>query len=143
MPWDGVARNKEAYGQHMSKMLRGKKLSVEHCKKLRIAAIRHIEKNYGIRFPSYNKRACEYFKKFDEAHNTKGKYAVYGGGEYKIEEFGYFVDYINFDLKLIIEYDESWHYINGKLREKDVKRQKEIQQVFHDFEFRRIKDMIV
>jgi hypothetical protein len=89
--------------------------------------------------PGYNKTACEYFKKFDEEHNTKGRYAMYGGGEYKIEELGYFVDYINFDLKLIIEWDEPRHYVNGQLRDKDIIRQEEIQKLYPYFEFRRIK----
>jgi hypothetical protein len=108
--------------------------------KLRLAKIKSIEKNYGQCWPSYNPEACEYFRQFDKDNNTKGQYAMYGGGEYKIESLGYFVDYINFDLKLIMEYDESRHYhLNGKLKKKDRIRQDEIQKVFSDFEFRRIK----
>lgn len=107
--------------------------------KQRLAVIKRMEQNYGVCFPSYNKHACEYFRKFDEEHNTKGQYAVYGGGEYKIEELGYWVDYINFDLKLIMEYDEPAHYVNGKLKIEDIARQEEIQKVYSDFEFKRIK----
>jgi very-short-patch-repair endonuclease len=74
-------------------------------------------------------------------YNTKGRYAVYGDGEYQIESLGYFPDYINFSLKLIMEYDESHHFDeNGNLLERDVQRQKEIQDHFPDFEFRRIKE---
>jgi hypothetical protein len=109
--------------------------------KRRINKIKRIEKNYGIVWPKYNKIACEFFKKFDEENNTKGRYAVYGGGEYKIEELVYWIDYINFDLKLIIEWDEKYHFkANGQLRERDIIRQQEIQKQFPDFEFRRIRE---
>jgi len=61
---------------------------------------------------------------------------MYGGGEYHIRKLGYFLDYINFYKKIIIEWDESYHFDEeGKLREKDVIRQKEIQKVFPDFKF--------
>jgi hypothetical protein len=40
-----------------------------------------------------------------------------------------------------MEYDESHHFDeNGNLLERDVQRQKEIQDHFPDFEFRRIKE---
>lgn len=106
----------------------------------RLKKIKQIEKNHGNCFPAYNKLACEYFRKFDEENHTKGKYAVYGGGEYKIEQLGYWVDYINFDLKLIMEWDEKRHYINGQLCDKDIDRQKSIQTIFPDFQFKRIRE---
>lgn len=108
--------------------------------KARKSAIKRIENHYGVCLPNYNPKACEYFLLFDEMYNTKGRYAVYGNGEYLIKELGYFPDYINFDLKLIIEYDEGHHFENGVLRERDVQRQQEIQKHFPDFEFFRIKE---
>lgn len=115
----------------------------EQKEKHRKIRIKQIEQNYGICIPSYNLSACEYFKKFDEEHNTKGRYAVYGNGEYYISELGYFVDYINFDLKLIIEWDEEKHYNkDGTLKHKDIIRQQEIQEHFSNFEFKRIKENI-
>jgi hypothetical protein len=108
--------------------------------KQRLSHIKRIELNYGICWPSYNKKACEYFKKFDEDHNTKGHYAMYGGGEHQVKELGYFLDYINFEKKLIIEWDEKHHFDEkGNLKEKDIQRQKEIQEYYPDFEFKRIK----
>ena len=118
----------------------GKCPKKETVKKIRLAHIEYIKKNYGIVFPNFNKQACEFFKAFDEKYNTKGNYAVYGGGEYYIESLGYWVDYFNPDLKLIMEYDERKHYNNkGNLKPKDVRRQIEIQALYSDFEFRRIK----
>ena len=73
----------------------------------RIGRIKHIEDNYGIAWPNFNKKACEVFKEFDEINKTQGRYAMYGGGEFRIHKLGYSPDYINFDLKLIIEIDEK------------------------------------
>ena len=109
--------------------------------KQRISQIRNMENNYEGWSPGYNKKGCEFFKQFDEENNTQGRFAVYGGGEFKIKELGYFPDYINFDLKLIMEWDEESHFdTNGNLREKDIQRQKKIQDFYPDFEFRRIRE---
>jgi len=100
---------------------------------MRLAAIKRIRRNNGKVFPSYNVHACNWFKLFDEINSTNG---MYGPNEYLIEELGYWPDYINFDVKLIIEWDESYH---RNQEEKDKQRQKEIQKHFSDFEFIRIK----
>lgn len=118
----------------------GKKHSKEAKKKMRMSRIRNLKKN-GNHWPSYNPKACEFFKSFDQQNNTKGRYAVYGDNEYEISELGYFPDYINFDLKLIMEYDEPRHYNKDKsLKQKDILRQEEIQAHFPDFKFERIKE---
>lgn len=125
----------------LSKATKGRKKSLEWRRKMRIIHINKIQANYGIVFPNYNKRACEYFKKFDEDHNTLGQYALYGGGEYHIKYLGYWLDYINHDLKLIIEWDEKRHYnSNGDLKERDVIKQKEVEGYFLDYTFTRIKE---
>ena len=46
-------------------------------------------------------------------------------------------DYINHDLKLIIEYDEKYH---ERQKEKDIKRQEEIEKHLSDYKFYRIKE---
>ncbi len=94
----------------------------------------------GQAHPTYNFNACEFFKQFDKDFNVRGLYAT-NGGEYYIKELGYWPDYINFDLKLIIEWDEENHYnADGNLKAKDVQRQKEIQKYFSDFRFIRIRE---
>lgn len=122
-----------------SKSLTGKKMPQKAIQKIRIALLNRIEKNYGIPSPFYTPQACEFFKQFDKAMETKGRYAVYGGGEYNIKELGYFPDYINFDLKLIIECDDPSHFnLEGNLKQKDIQRQQEIQEFYPDFTFIRI-----
>lgn len=117
---------------------RERKLSPELCKKLRLIAIRNIERdrlNGHQLVPKWSIEGCKYFKQFDEEHNTTGQYAT-NGGEFKIKELGYWVDYINHDLKLIIEWDEYYHKAN---QEKDIRRQMEIEELYPEYEFRRIK----
>ena len=108
-------------------------------KNLRLSTIKWINdhRNYGVRVvPGWNLEACKVFEEFDNSKNTSGQYAI-KGGEYFIEELGYWIDYINHDLKLIIEYDEPHH---DKQKEKDIIRQQEIEKHFSDYKFYRIRE---
>jgi len=87
----------------------------------------------------YNKKACRFFCMFDQKYNTKGVHAL-DGNEFKITGTLYRVDYINFDFKLIIEWDEERHFRSKDQIKKDLKRQKIIQEKFPDFEFIRIRE---
>jgi len=132
---------------HISESRKGKTYEqfygIEKAKQIKIlrrkATIENILLNNGM-WPGYNKKACNFFKSFDIENKTQGQYAT-NGGEYYIKELGYWVDYFNPDLKLIIEWDELRHYDSkGKLKQKDVIRQNEIQTIYSDFEFKRIKE---
>jgi very-short-patch-repair endonuclease len=47
--------------------------------------------------------------------------------QFLIEYLGYFVDYYEPKLNVVVEYDETNHYNSDwSLKEKDIKRQKEI-----------------
>lgn len=120
-----------------------RKQSQEEIKNRRIYFLKRIQdrlKDGQQLVPNWNQKACEYFKQFDEENNTQGQYAT-NGGEYHIKELGYWIDYINHDLKLIIEWDERKHFdVYGNLKEKDIIRQNEIQEMFPEYEFRRIKE---
>lgn len=118
----------------------GQKRSFQYKKKMRLLRVSQLLKN-GNKWPAYNKKACDIFKLFDIKNNTNGQYATHPY-EYLIRNLGYWVDYINFDMKLIIEVDEPYHFNKktGKIREKDIQRQKEIQELFSDYTFLRFKD---
>jgi len=143
--WQGKT-HKEESKLKISSALKGKKRSESHCKNLslalRLSLIKKLRHENVNVYPNCNLDACYYFYLFDSFHNTKGKYAMFGGGEYCIKELGYWPDYINFDLKLIMEWDESHHFDkSGNLCERDIVRQKEIQEMFPDFEFKRIREI--
>jgi len=123
----------------------GQKHKQETKRVLRLKAIDRVQRQLGLKappFPSFNLKSCEWFAEFDKEYQTKGQYAT-NGGEYHIPELGYWVDYFNPKLKLIMEWDEEHHYINGKLSEKDAMRQKEIQEFYPEFKFERIRELEV
>jgi len=111
--------------------------------KMRQKAVQRVLLNNG-KFPSYSKKQVEYFKNYDKKNNANGQYATHPH-EYYIKELGYWPDYINFDKKIIMEYDEKYHFnkSTGLLKEQDIQRQQEIQEKYPDFEFIRVnKDKI-
>lgn len=107
-------------------------------KKMRLSAIKRIKDQYGQIFPNYSLKACKLFNNLNRFTGWNGQHAE-NGGEFYIEELGYFVDYYEKNLNLILEYDEPHHYnSDGTLREKDLQRQKEITE-FLGCKFIRIK----
>jgi|TARA_B100001971_G_C17991187_1_gene432397 very-short-patch-repair endonuclease len=74
---------------------------------------------------NYNKYACKVFKKLNKDLNLNGVHAKNGGE--KIVK-GFWLDYYEPNLNLVIEWDEPFHYENGKLRNNDIKRQKIIEK---------------
>ncbi len=107
---------------------KGKKRSKETRKKMRLSTIKRIEDRHGIIFPNYNKSAILIIR--TEAKKLKIidlRDAETPGGEFYIKELGYWVDGYSPHKNIVIEVDESKHYKNGKLRQKDVWRQKEIE----------------
>lgn len=131
---------KKAYKEKNKVGFTGLNHTEETIRICRIKAIQRFQERGNIQ-PAYNPIACEYFNAFDCLFQTQGQYAL-NGGEFYVEELGYFLDYINHHLELIIEYDERRHYdYQGNLKKKDITRQKEIQDRFPDYEFIRINEM--
>ena len=96
--------------------------SQETRRKLRLAAISRI----GQVFPNYNPTAVVLFEQLEKEFGFDGIYATKNNhGEFYVKELGYWVDYYEPNLNLVIEYDEKHHERHSqKLR--DVKRQEEI-----------------
>lgn len=106
------------------------------CKKcgnitLRLKKLQLIKKNlengYQI-IPGFNKKACELFDKISKEKNIHIQHAM-NGGEYYIKELGYWIDGYDIQNNVVYEYDEKAHFIKGKLKEKDINRQKEIKKL--------------
>lgn len=131
--------NKDTREKILNNLIREQ--TAEMKKNQRVLRIKQISKNkfngHQV-MPSWNPKACDYFEEFDQDNNTSGQHAR-NGGELHVKELGYFIDYINHDLKLIMEYDEKYHN-SSKQKEKDIIRQQEIQELYPDYEFKRIKE---
>ena len=139
----GLTKETDARLASTSEKLLGRVQPLEQTRKIRLKAIKRVsEASFEGRqiCPACSPRACEFFERFDKDFNTQGRYGT-NGGEYFIKELGYWPDYINFNLKLIMEWDEEDHYNgSGVLKKKDVRRQEEIQKYFPDFRFVRIRE---
>jgi len=145
VPWDkGIKREpfSEETKRKMSNSHKGKTLSEETKKEIkkrsRVARIAEIKRKKGICIPNYNSKACILFEQINKENNWNLQHAE-NGGEYQIKELGYFVDAIDFKNKIIIEYDEKHHFKNGKLKKEDIVRQKEIEKLYPNFEFIRVR----
>ena len=104
---------------------RGISLSEDSKRKMRLAAINRIRNAGHANFvPSYNKLACKIFDYINSELNLNGMHGE-NGGEFYIEKLGYWVDYYEPNLNLIIEYDEEYHKYK---KDKDVNRENEIKQ---------------
>ncbi len=90
--------------------------------KHRINKIERMIEDGILIWPSYNKHACKIFDMIEKYLGWNGQYATKG----KEKRIGrYWVDYYEPNKNIIIEYDEKYHFdTNGKLKTRDVERQK-------------------
>lgn len=119
----------------------GKKASKETKRKQRLAAIERIEKNIkngGQLAPNYNPRGCGLINECGKENGYNFQHAE-NGGEFYIEELGYWLDGYDKEKNVVVEIDELHHFgSGGNLSEKDTKRQEEIEK-FLGCEFIRIR----
>ena len=87
---------------------------------------------------SYNPKACKVFDYIMQRDGVHIQHAL-NGGEFLVEGLGYWLDGYDVEHNVAYEYDEKNHFIGGKLKEKDIKRQKKIEEKLH-CKFIRIKD---
>ena len=124
-------RKSQEYKQLRSNIFKGKIRGIEHCRNLRLAHIKRIEAMIrdGLpMIPRFNKRACKIIDEYGNTHGYKFVHAL-NGGEYRIKDLGYWVDGYDKEKNVVIEIDESYHYgLDGNLREKDIQRQREIEE---------------
>tara|TARA_R110000751_G_scaffold173040_1_gene279471 strand:+ start:527 stop:1135 length:609 start_codon:yes stop_codon:yes gene_type:complete len=103
--------------------------------KSRVSAINRIKNTKGQISPNYNKLSIPILEaKAKELGITDLQHAE-NGGEFQV--CGYFVDGYSKEHNIVFEYDEKHHFKNGNLKEKDIKRQSQIEKTL-DCKFIRI-----
>ncbi|KKK44494.1 hypothetical protein LCGC14_3167030 [marine sediment metagenome] len=107
--------------------MKGKTHLKETKRKIRLAHIKRVEERCGQIMPNYNPDACRLIEEYGKTHDYNFQHAE-NGGEFHIRELGFWVDGYDVEQNVVIEVDESVHYRNGKLRKKDIERQKEITE---------------
>jgi hypothetical protein len=121
--WGKCGSKNPMFGKHF-------KHSDETIRRMRIRRINEITDKNGFCFPNFNPKSVEYFKLLEKDRGWNGCY-VGKNKEYLIEGLGYFVDYYEPNLNIVVEYDEQRHYVHDQLKEKDVKRMNEIKNYLH------------
>jgi hypothetical protein len=107
---------------------KGRTHSVDTKKKQRVGAINYIENLRGQVVPRYNKSSIRIIEEYGKKHGYNFQHAE-NGGEFHIKELGYFLDAYDKDKNVVLEIDEDRHFSCGKLKNSDVVRQSEIENV--------------
>lgn len=93
-------------------------------------------KNYLC--PNFNFKSICIFEALDKVLHTRSRFGGIKAGEKKIGR--YFVDYFNSRYRLIIEWNEFYHYdFDGDLNTYDIAKRKYILERFPDFKYFIIK----
>jgi hypothetical protein len=113
-------------------------------RKKRLWAIQKIQNQLidgGQVYPSYNANACKIIDEYGRKNGYNFQHAL-NGGEYFISHLGYWVDGYDKEKNVVLEIDEQHHFnTDGKLRERDIRRQTEIESHLK-CKFIRIKNAI-
>ena len=119
------AEAKQKIKDHHTRPMLGKHHSKETRRKMRQRIAAAVIARCGGTLKC-NPAASNLFKSIETEFGFDGRFGG-KGGEYHVKELGYFVDYYEPTLNLVIEYDE-WHHTILKNRIKDEMRQKEITE---------------
>jgi len=115
--------NNPNFGKH-------RKHSDEDRRKMRIAFVTRLDEMFrdgcDITYPNYNPNACKIITEYGRQNGYKFQHAL-KGGEYHIKDLGYWVDGYDKEKNVVIEIDEH-HHNKPSQREKDIRRQKEIEK---------------
>lgn len=98
-------------------------------RRIRLGHIKDMQNKFGQVFPNYNKEACKIIEEYSKKTGYNFQHAE-NGGEFFINELGYWVDGYDKEKNIVIEIDEQAHFdVDGNLSKKDIKRQKEIEEL--------------
>jgi hypothetical protein len=121
-------KKSKTYRNNLFKALINRELSNETINKMRKSAIKLVEEQ-GFAASSFNPNACQLIDKYGKENGYKFQHAL-NGGEFKIKigSKHYYLDGYDRDKNVAIEIDEKYHRYQ---KEKDIKRQKEIEEILN------------
>ena len=116
----------------------GKPHTPETKRKMRLSMLKNLENRIGQFSPNYNSEACIIIDWYNMYYDLEFQHAE-NGGEFYLKEVGFWADGYDKKRNIWIEVDEKHHFdVNGNLKQKDVDRQKEIEN-FLGCEFIRVQ----
>ena len=77
--------------------------------------------------PNFNVDVCSLLDKISKEKNIIIRHAL-NGGEFYIDKLGYWVDGYDEVNNVVYEYYEKYHFIKGKLKNRDINREEEIKK---------------
>lgn len=89
-----------------------------------VAKAAMIRKDFSS--PNYNRKSIDFFFKIEQKNNFDGFFAT-KNREFYLSDLGYWVDYYEPKLNLVIEYDEPHHFKAGQLKDWDIQRMERIK----------------
>jgi hypothetical protein len=110
----------------------GRQHSEETKRKMRIITCKRVmklrlQRNKRGWINNVGKNEDEYFSQMEKERGWDGIYHGKSGRQFYIEHLGYWTDYYEPALNIVVEYDEPRHYRHGCLREKDLVRMEQIK----------------
>jgi hypothetical protein len=106
--------------------------------KMRKSALEYIAQLKGQVVPRYNKDSIPIIEEYGKKHGYRFMHAE-NGGEYFVQELGYFLDAYDPVNNIVLEIDERHHFTqSGALKDRDQERQSQIEKLL-DCKFIRIK----
>jgi hypothetical protein len=134
-----ISKNHAKYWTGTDGYWKNKTRSNETRKKLRLIFASKLQTRVTGSF-KYNPKAVQLFEQIEREFNFNGIYATKNNlGEFYVKDLGYWVDYYEPELNLVIEYDEK-HHERYKQKIKDNQRQVEIMELLK-CKFIRIKEV--
>lgn len=110
---------------------KGKKHTLEEIAKIRKGYTKYLMSLDNFVGPNYNKSSIQFLDALSKEKGWNLQHAENGG---EITVLGYWLDAYDKERNIVVEYDESAHYVdveNNILCEKDLKRQQEIIDHLH------------
>lgn len=108
----------------------GKRHNEEARRRMRVAAcerVLYLQRMANGRLNNVGSKEGAYFRQLEKEKGWDGVYFDKCGCQHYVAHVGYFVDFYDPFLNIVVEYDEPRHYRNGVLREKDVRRMEQIK----------------
>lgn len=97
-------------------------------RKMRLSTLSYLSELKGQLAPRYNKDSIKLIEQYGVENGYKFMHAE-NGGEYYVNELGYFLDAYDPIFNVALEIDEEYHFDkDGFLRQRDLSRQKEIEE---------------
>lgn len=96
--------------------------SKEWKRKIRLARLKDLEKEFGYVYPNYNEGSISILEAYGQKNGYNFQHAQ-NGGEVFIKELGYWVDGYDRDKNVVIEYYEKKHL---QMKDRDEQRKQEI-----------------